>query len=326
MASATIDIAALRRFGFLTLPNYSQIATANAIEACRMANYVSGIDSYAWAVVTPDGTPAVASNGFTMTPTHSVADAGPFDCVFVCGGVDVRHAVDRRLLESLRRLDRQGVVLGALCTGTFALAEAGLLDDYRCAIHWENLAAIREEFPDVDFTDDLFVIDRDRLTCTGGIAPLDMMIAMIRARLGRDMAAKVTEQFIVDRVRGGEDRQRFPGPLPATGQRVLADAARLMTENIETPLAMPEVADAIGISRRQLERLFKRHLGTSPADYYLNLRLTRARELLRLTAMPVTDIGLACGFQSSAHFSTAYKSQFGRPPRTERSLHAGRAS
>ncbi len=316
MARATLDLATLRRFGFLTLPNYSQIATANAIEACRMANYVTGNTAYDWAVVTPDGAPVAASNGYCLTPTLALAEAGRFDCVFVCGGVDVRHAVDRRMVDALRRLDRQGISLGSLCTGTFALAEAGLLDDYRCAIHWENLAAIREEFPEVAFVDDLFVIDRDRLTCTGGVAPLDMMLALIRARLGREVASKVSDQFIVERVRGASDHQHRPRPL--AGQRVLNQAAALMAENIETPMAMPEVAEALGVSRRQLERLFKRHLGTSPADYYLNLRLTRARELLRLTAMAVTDIGLACGFQSSAHFSTAYKSQFGRPPRTDR--------
>ncbi|MFA5121745.1 GlxA family transcriptional regulator [Zavarzinia sp.] len=320
MARATLDLATMRRFGFLTLPNYSQIATANAIEACRMANYVTGNTAYDWAVVTPDGTPVAASNGYCLTPTLPLAEAGRFDCVFVCGGVDVRHAVDRRMVDALRRLDRQGISLGSLCTGTFALAEAGLLDDYRCAIHWENLAAIREEFPEVAFVDDLFVIDRDRLTCTGGVAPLDMMLALIRARLGRDVASKVSDQFIVERVRGASDHQHRPRPL--AGQRVLNQAAALMAENIETPMAMPEVAEALGISRRQLERLFKRHLGTSPADYYLNLRLTRARELLRLTAMAVTDIGLACGFQSSAHFSTAYKSQFGRPPRTDRAVAA----
>ena len=127
--------------------------------------------------------------------------------LFVCGGIDVRHATDRRLSAALRRLARSGVTLGALCTGSFALAEAGLLDGYRCAIHWENLSAIREEFAAVSFVDDLFVIDRDRITCTGGVAPLDMMLALIEARLGRDLAAKVTDQFIFERARRGTDRQ-----------------------------------------------------------------------------------------------------------------------
>lgn len=314
-----MELSTLSRFGFLTLPNYSQIATANAIEACRMANYIIGRQAYSWVVVTPDGIPAPASNGFSLNPTVDLAAAGEIDCLFVCGGINVRHAVDQRLREALRRFARRGVALGALCTGTFALAEAGLLDDYRCAIHWENLGAIREEFPEVAFADDLFVVDRDRLTCTGGIAPLDMMLSLIEARLGAEVASKVSAQFIVDRVRHAGDRQQPPlrGRV-ATGNRALGQAASLMESNIETPLAVPEVADAVGVSRRQLERLFKRHLGTSPADFYLTVRLTRARELLRLTAMPVTDVGFACGFQSSAHFSTAYKSQFGRPPRTER--------
>ncbi len=132
--------------------------------------------------------------------------------MLVCGGIDVRHSTDRQLKDRLRRLARRGTVLGALCTGTFALAEAGLLDGYRCAIHWENLSAIREEFAAVEFVDDLFVIDRDRVTCTGGVAPLDMMLTLIEARLGPAIARKVTDEFIVAQPRAATDRQRHVLP------------------------------------------------------------------------------------------------------------------
>jgi transcriptional regulator GlxA family with amidase domain len=319
MAEARAALARLGRFGFLTLPNYTMIALVNALEACRMANYVARAESYTWQVVTLDGEPARASNGMTLAPTQRLDEAAAFDVLFVCGGVSVRNAVDRRLGDALRRLARRGAALGALCTGTFALAEAGLLDGYRCAIHWENLAAIREEFADVDFAEDLFVIDRDRLTCTGGIAPLHMMLSLVGARLGRSLAAKVSDQFMVERVRQAGDRQ----PLSEAGRAgmhhpALARAARLMEEAVERPVAVGRIAEAAGLSERQLERLFQRHVGTSPASYYLSLRLARARELLQQTGMPVTDVAIACGFQAASHFSAAYRRRFGHPPRAER--------
>lgn len=318
MSRQGIDLAQISRFGFLTLPNYSMIALSNALEACRMANYTSGRSIYGWQVVTLDGTAALASNGLSLNPTLPLDQAPGLELLFVCGGIDVRHATDRRLAAALRRLARAGVPLGALCTGSFTLAEAGLLDGYRCAIHWENLSAIREEFAAVSFVDDLFVIDRDRITCTGGVAPLDMMLALIEARLGRALAAKVTDQFIFERARRGTDRQ-VRSVLASRGvkQPVLEKVARLMGETIETPLAIDAVAEMIGLSRRQLERLFKTHLGLTPAWYYGQLRLERARELLRLTGMSVTEVSVACGYQSLSHFSTAYRRQFGRTPRAE---------
>ncbi len=321
-ASAAVpaaDPAALCRFAFLTLPNYSMIAVANALEACRMANYVAGLPVYRWELVTLDGTPVAASNGLTLAPTIRFDAASEHDVLLVCGGIDVRHATDRRLADTLRRLARTGRILGALCTGAFALAEAGLLDGYRCAIHWENLPAIREEFAGVTFVDDLYVIDRDRITCSGGVAPLDMMLALIEARLGRDIAAKVTDEFILPRARPATDRQ-VARLLATRGvrQKVLEQAARLMAEHVESPLAIDAIAQAAGVSTRQLERLFKSHLGLRPGWYYTSIRLDRARELLRLTDLSVTEIGVACGFQSPSHFSAAYARHFGRSPRVDR--------
>lgn len=309
----------LSRFGFLTLPSYSMIACANAIEALRMANRMSGTPAYAWQIVTLDGHAAAASNGLILTPCAMLSAADRFDILFVVGGVDVRNAVDRNVAAALRKLARDGVALGALCTGTFALAEARLLHGYRCAIHWENLSAVHEEFPDVDFVEDMFCIDRDRVTCTGGIAPLDLMLAVIQARLGRRVASQVSAQFLIERSRSADERQ--PKQTPATSlvaPRPVADAVRLIEESIEAPLSTEEVARTAGISTRQLERLFRRHLGISPAAYASAARLDRARALLRQTAMPVTDVGIACGFTSASHFSTAYRMRFGHAPRTER--------
>ncbi len=315
--------AELRRFGFLTLPSYSMIAAANAIEALRMANRVAGHVAYSWQVVTLDGHPAAASNGLMLTPCAMLSATDRFDIVFVVGGVDVRNAVDRNITAALRKLAHDGVALGALCTGSFALAEAKLLHGYRCAIHWENLQAIREEFPNIDFVDDFFCIDRDRVTCTGGVAPLDLMLAVIQARFGRRIAGQVSAQFLIERGRAADERQPRQGGATQTTPRRLAEAMRLIEENIEAPLPTTEIARAVRISTRQLERLFRQHLGISPAAYSSAMRLDRARALLRQTALPVTDIGIACGFHSASHFSTAFRIRFGHAPRSERTTGGG---
>jgi transcriptional regulator GlxA family with amidase domain len=311
-------VAGYRRIGFLTLPNYSMIALANALDACRIANYSSGREVYSWKAVTLEGVPAVASNGLSLNPTVPLGEAGELDLLMVCGGVNVRHAAGRGTLAALRRADRKGLALGALCTGAFALAEAGLLDGYRCAIHWENLAAIREEFPNVAFQEDLFVIDRNRLTCTGGVAPLDMMLALISASLGPRAAGKVAEQFIARRLVPIERQTVAPSPELAARCPPLARATEVMARHLERPIPVGDIAAAANLSQRQLERLFHRHLATSPAAYYLDLRFSRARELLRLSPMRITDVALVCGFQSGAHFSAGYSKHFGHPPREER--------
>jgi AraC family transcriptional regulator, glycine betaine-responsive activator len=314
-----MDLGALSQFGFLTLPNYSMIACANAIEALRMANRVSARNAYKWQLLTVDGTPARASNGMSLHPSAALSSARSLDIVLVCGGLDIRRSTGRSVIAALRQFARARVPLGALCTGSFALAEAGLLSGYRCAIHWENLAAIREEFPDIHFLDDLYAIDRDRITCTGGIAPLHLMLTLIRARLGHDIAERIASQFIVERGRRANERQPLlPASASGASHERLEAAIRLIQSKLDERLGTSAIAAEVGLSTRQLERLFKRHLGSTPAALWKRLRLDRARTLLTQTAMPITDVSIACGFGTAAHFSTAYRHQFGRTPSTER--------
>jgi len=218
------------------------------------------------------------------------------------------------------------VPLGALCTGGYALAKAGLLDKYRATIHWENLSALREEFPRIHLSDQLFTIDRDRFTCSGGVAPLDLMLHLVESKLGARVSQLISEQFIVDRVRNDRDRQYVPLRAQiGVSHESLIKVAQLMEENIEKPLSLDEIASATGLSRRQIERLFKRHLNCVPKRYYLQMRLRRARELLLQTSMPIIDITTACGFQSPPHFSRCYRAQFGCPPSAERQTRQGKA-
>jgi len=238
--------------------------------------------------------------------------------VFVCGGTNIQRAVTEKAVKVLRRLAREGP-LGALCTGTYALARAGLLEGYRCAIHWENMAAIREEFPNTIFSPELFVVDRNRFTCSGGVAPLDLMLNIIKEQVGNEIAAAISEQFVVERIRDARDRQHIP--LLARvghGHERLLEAAALMEANTEEPMSLDELASHTKVSRRQLERLFKKYLNCAPTKYYLEVRLRRARELLLQTDMSILDITAACGFQSAPHFSKSYRKLFGHPPSAER--------
>ena len=307
------------KYAFLTLQNYSLIAVANAIEPLRMANRLVGKDVYEWSVISMDGHPADSSSGLALTPARALDKLGMVDILFVCGGINVRDAVSPALLAALRRLADRRVPLGALCTGGYALARAGLLDNFHATIHWENLSALREEFPRVRISDQLFTIDRERYTCSGGTAPLDLMLNLIQMKLGPRISQLVSEQFIVERVRKDTDRQYVPLRAQiGISHRGLIRVAQLMEENIEKPLSLDKIAKATGLSRRQIERLFKRDLNCVPKRYYLEMRLRRARELLLQTGMPIMDITAACGFQSPPHFSKCYRNQFGHPPSAER--------
>jgi len=309
--------------GFLTLNDFTMIAFSSAVEVLRMANYLIGQPCYSWSVLTIDGKPVASSNGFAPLQTTTYAESPRFDMVFVCGGTDVINYVDDKVIGLLRRMARDGVTLGGLCTGTYALVKSGLLDGYRCTIHWENMASLREMHQRVEFHDELFVIDRDRITCTGGIAPIDMMLALVRKRFGRALVAEISEQFILDRVRDSSDRQHIPlAARLGHNHRALVEIAALMEANFEEPLSAVELAKLAGLSLRQVQRMFQDSLDTTPSKYYLGLRLRRARELLLQSQMSITQIAVSCGFQSTCHFSKSYRALYGRTPRSERQREA----
>lgn len=314
-----VEPAPPRRYAFYTLPHYTFIALSSAVEVLRMANRVLGREAYEWTIVSSDGTPVPASNGLCLSPTLALDQVGTPSVLFVCGGIDVRHQVTPATLGALRGLAQRRVPLGALCTGGYVLAKAGLLDHCDAAIHWEDMPALREEFPRVRLSEKLYCIDRDRYTATGGTAPMDMMLQLIGEHHGTAVTTAICEQFILERVRDDRDRQRVPlqAQVGAFHQHLIR-AAELMEANIEEPLSLDVVADKVGVSRRQIERLFKRHLGMVPSRYYLEARLRRARMLLVQTDLSIMEIAVACGFESPPHFSRCYRSQFGCTPSAER--------
>jgi AraC family transcriptional regulator, glycine betaine-responsive activator len=306
-------------FGFLTLPNFSMIAFTSAIEVLRMTNYVARQTHYRWSVISIDGVPVRASNGITVEPTRTLEEAGMPDVLIVCGGIQIRSAVDTRVKTLLADLARRDVPLGGICTGAYALMSTGLLDGYHCTVHWENMSALHAEFPHVRFSEGLFVIDRDRLTCTGGTAPLDLMLHLVGRRFGQNVAAQVSEQFILERIRSASDHQPIPVDARVGFSRAeLIEVVRLMEANIEEPLSLEELARLVQLSQRHLQRMFKVYLNVSPTHYYLSLRLRRARDLLCTTDASIARVSTVCGFHSPCHFSKAYRAQFGHAPSLER--------
>ncbi|MGI9310343.1 MAG: GlxA family transcriptional regulator [bacterium] len=306
------------RYGFLLVPEYSMMAFTAAIDQIRMANRLSAKPLYEWVVLTEGGRAVRASNGLSVQSKPLERGDG-LDAVFVCSGTNVETKASEPIVAYLQHLDARGVLLGAICTGSFVLAQAGLLKGYRCTIHWENMIALRARFPELVISPDLFELDRDRYTCAGGSAAVDMMVSLIAKVHGWDLANSVAEEFLIERVRGRNDRQRLPLRLRlGTSQPKLADAVAYMEANVEELISLDEIASHIGLSRRQLERLFQKHLNCVPTRYYMRVRLLRARQLLLQTSMPIVDVAFACGFVSTPHFSKCYREHFGVPPREER--------
>ena len=326
------EMSQIKHVGFLTLNNFSMIAFTNALEILRMANYLLGEQIYQWSVFSVDGTPVEASNGLSVSKTTQLNYAALHenllpDVLLVCGGVDIQHAVTPDVIKLLTQASKHNMWLGGLCTGSYALAKAGLLDGYKCTIHWENMASLCEQFSGIHFMEELFVIDRNRCTCAGGTAPLDLMLAFVAARFGKtpagkNLVAEISDQFMVVRARDSKDQQHIPvAARVGYSHKALVEVSALMEANIEEPLSLDELARLASLSQRHLQRMFKHTLNMTPMHYYLNLRLRRARALLLQTEMSVMSVTVACGFQSSCHFSKSYRTLFGYSPSMERNQH-----
>lgn len=308
-----------RMIDFLLLPEFSMMAFTASVEPLRAANQLSGRPLYAWRSLSLTGDPVSASNGVVVHPAGGIDDVRPGATLFVCAGLRAERIRDKALFARLRELSRMGVGLGAVCTGARVLARAGLLDGYNCTIHWEHVEGFAEEFPELKITATLFEIDRDRYTCSGGTAPLDMMINGIARDHGEELAVAVAELLLHNLVRHPHDTQRMP-VQHRTGishPKLLAVIAH-MEAYIESPVPLRNLAADAGLSPRQLERLFREKMGKTPSRYYLELRLHRARLLLLQTTMPILQIAVACGFTSASHFARCYSELFGHAPRIER--------
>ena len=304
---------------FLLIRDFSMISLVSALEPLRGANRLLGRPAYDWRLYSEDGVPARASNAMEVTVAGGLVDLpgtlGDLDFLFVCAGLDTDPANRSRLNAVLSRAARAGLVLGSLSSGTFILARAGLLEGYRCTVHWEFQGAFEDAFPELDCSSGLFVIDRDRWTGSGGVTGLDMMLQLVERDHGPALSRSVGNQFQMDRIRNAGVDQR-PGALERidTLPAPMQTAITLMMSHIETPLAMADIADLSGLNIRRMERLFRAHLDTAPARFYRRLRLERARDLLLHTNLSTLEIGFLTGFSSSSHFAMAYARAFGTRP------------
>ncbi|RMA42519.1 GlxA family transcriptional regulator [Rhodophyticola porphyridii] len=314
-----------KRYVFVLLDQFTMLCFSCAVEALRIANRMAGEQLYDWSLAGEGGEIAYCSAGIGYKLDHDLEEVGRDDTVLLCGGIDVQAATTKRLLNWLRREARKGAVIGGLCTAGYTLARAGLLDGKRATIHWENQDSFTEEFEDVALTKSVFVIDGNRITTAGGTASIDLMLKIIATDHGEDLANLVADQLIYTSIRTDQDTQRLSIPTrigvrhPKLGQVI-----RMMEQNIEDPISPSVLASEVGMSTRQLERLFRRYLNRSPKRYYMELRLAKARNLLMQTDMSVINVALACGFASPSHFSKCYRAHYDTTPYRERGSHATR--
>ncbi|WP_347972209.1 GlxA family transcriptional regulator [Foliimonas ilicis] len=302
------------------------VAFATALEPLRIANRMIGYEAYKWRLASIDGKPVRASNGVECAVNTSLDDerrkmAGPErpSMAIICSGINIEKYANKSVFAWLREEYNRGVSVGGLCTGAHVLAAAGLLSNKRCAIHWENLPGFAEAFPKANVFADLFEVDHNIYTCAGGTAALDMMLKLIGDDFDDNLVNRVCEQVLTDRVRSPTDRQRLPlrARLGVQNSKVLT-IIELMEGNLAEPLSLIEIADHVDLSRRQIERLFRTEMGRSPARYYLEIRLDRARHLLLQSSLPVVEVAVACGFVSASHFSKCYRELYSRSPQQER--------
>lgn len=299
-------------FHVLLLPGFSQLCLSSLIDPLRLANSLSGTTLFRWQVMSLDGRSVESASGI------SIEVAGGFDelldpsaslMIFAGEGVE-RHNSDN-LRALLRRCVRAHVPVYALGTATWLLADAGVLSETRCTIHWGKIAALSETFYNLAIDDALFVRDKHIVTCAGGFSAFDLAMALVEERHGAELVRNICQQITADRWRDGASFQSAPPGLryANTGKKLLS-ILQIMEKHIDEPMPLEEVARRVSLSRRQMERLFDRHLSTTPWRYYLSLRLLKARQLIELTAMPVMEIAVACGFISSSHFSKCFRDYF----------------
>ena len=289
------------------------------VDSMRTANRLSETALFQWHFFAPDSEPVSSSSGITV-PTRPLHQARDLETLVICAPNTAQYFDNPGTLKFLKSLDKQGVNLGSVSSGSFILAKASLLDDCRCTIHWENIPVFKEIYPHLDVAFSLYEIDNRRFTCSGGTAALDMMLKLIENQYGRILAQKISQQFHHDRIRTTNDSQQMADRIDlAMSAPKLIDVIHLMESNIEIPLSLPAIADQCSLSLRQIERLFHKYRDVTPSQYYLSLRLLHAKQLLLNTNNSVIDISIATGFETQSYFTACYRKHFGSSPRNHRS-------
>lgn len=316
-----------QRFVFALLDQFSLLSFASALDCLRIANRMSGKSLYEWILAGENGETVRCSAGTQFNLEMGLDETRRDDIILLCGGVDIQKTATKKVMNWIRREARRGPVLGGLCSASYVLAKAGLLDGKRATIHWENQDSFSEEFEQIELTKSIFVIDGKRMTTAGGTSSIDLLLKLIADAHGEELANAVADQLIYSSIRTDQDTQRLSVPT-RIGVRhpKLSQVIQMMEVAIEDPISPSILAKDVGMSTRQLERLFRRYLNRSPKRYYMELRLQKARNLLMQTDMSVINVALACGFASPSHFSKCYRAQYSTTPYRERGSQAARLS
>jgi len=322
-----VDSDKPRRFVFVLMENFTLLSFSAAVESLRIANRMADKTLYEWEVVGEGGETMVCSANIEFKLDGELPELRRDDTMVLCSGIGVQRATTRKLLNWIRREARKGMMVGGLCTAAYPLARAGVLDGKRATIHWENQDSFAEEFEEVSLTKSVFVVDGNRMTTAGGTSSVDLMLKLVANHHGEELANAVADQLIYSSIRTDQDTQRLSVPT-RIGVRhpKLSQVIQMMEANIEEPISPATLARQVGMSTRQLERLFRRYLNRSPKRYYMELRLSKARNLLMQTDMSVINVALACGFASPSHFSKCYRAHYDTTPYRERGSHATRLS
>jgi AraC family carnitine catabolism transcriptional activator len=304
----------------LLLPAFSQLGLAAAIETLFIANWLADARLYSWVRLSKAGGEVEASNGMRIAVDASIDSAARYDAVFVLASFEPKEqAIDPRLKAWLRRLARSGAELGAIETGSEILAAAGLLDGHTVAVHWDNLQGFQEAYPDCQARPQLFTAEGGRLTCAGASSVLDMMLHWIGRRHGERLAKEIADHLLLEKLRYPNDPQLSPSSQASRAMEpALKQALDIMQGRIEEPLQCREIAQAVGLSQRQLQRLFAQNLSTTPSRHYMLMRLAKAHALLQQTSLSVTEVAMSAGFSSLEHFSRVYRARFRRAPSADR--------
>ena len=303
----------LVRVAFLLIDDFALMSYAAAIEPLRAANLLAGQPVFEIAHISVTGKSSYSSTGALIN--NSSGDQLEFDIVFVVAGGDPFSFVDQATCDLLRMLSKQGVVLGGISGGSVILALAGLMGERRMTLHWEYVGDLRERFPELLIERTLYVFDRNRITCAGGIAPLDMMYALIAEKHSYQLARRVSDWFMHTQIRPSSGAQRANlAERFGTSSRAVIVALEVMENHLADPLTLNQLAQIAHIGTRQLNRLFKQHLALNTMAFYRNLRLDKANRLLLSTALSIAQISRVTGFSSAAHFSTLFKQRFKLSP------------
>ncbi|NOE32870.1 GlxA family transcriptional regulator [Ruegeria sp. HKCCD7318] len=316
-----------RHYVFVLLDKFSLLSFASALDSLRIANRMADQELYTWTLSGEGGGTVKCSAGTEFKLDSDLEELQRDDVVLICGGVNVQTATTKRVLNWVRREARRGLRIGGLCTAAYTLAKAGLLDNKKATIHWENSDSFIEEFDEVELTKSVFQVDGNRMTTAGGTSSIDLSLKLIADDFGEELANAVADQMIYSSIRTDQDTQRLSTPT-RIGVRhpKLSQVILMMEKNIEEPISPSILAKDVGMSTRQLERLFRRYLSRSPKRYYMELRLHKARNLLMQTDMSVINVALACGFASPSHFSKCYRAHYNTTPYRERGAQSTRLS